>query len=148
MTETTLNKATAPISLSTRITQIADLIKQRRSEFLSTKELVAGHDDYLLALKNANGITMGNLAETIAISPSSATKIAIKLEESGFLRREASRIDSRQNHAFLTDQGEALVAEIIAAYEALDQELTSKIKTKDVEKAFKIFDKIDKGEPS
>ncbi len=145
MIDTTLNTANSPVSLSTRITQIADLIKRQRNEFLTTKDLTSGQDDYLIALHNADGITMGNLAETIGISPSSATKIAIKLEEAGYLRREASRIDSRQNHAFLTEAGEALVNEILSTYQLLDQALVAKIKSKDIERAFKIFDRIDKG---
>lgn len=130
-------------SLSSRVVKLAKKIQTERNGYLATKGLLPGHDDFLLALSAADGVTMGILAETLDISPSSTTKIAMKLEGSGYLRREPSRIDSRQNHAFLTDEGQALVSEILSAYNAMDEELLKGIKSKDTERAFKFFDRIE-----
>ena len=65
------------------------------------------------------------------------------METAKLLRREASRLDSRQNHAFLTDTGAELATEIIAAYAALDEMLTKAVKTKETERAFKLFDRLE-----
>lgn len=102
-----------------------------------------GHDAFLLALKMNPGITMGALAEQLEITASSATKIAIKMETAGLIRREASRIDNRQNHAFLTENGTAVVEEIITAYENLDNKLINNAKPKDIERGLKLFDRLE-----
>ena len=61
-------------ALSSRIVGFADTIRASRLSFLQTKDLVAGHDDFLLALGQIDGVTMGTLAESIGISASSATQ--------------------------------------------------------------------------
>ena len=133
---------TAP-SFSTRLVLLADKIQTKRNAFLADQDLLPGYDNFLIALKSANGMTMGALATLINISPSSATKIATKLEAQGLLFREPSRIDSRQNHAFLTSKGETVVMDILAYFENLDADLVSKLKSKDTERAFKIFDRLE-----
>ena len=130
-------------ALSSRIVGFADTIRASRLSFLQTKDLVAGHDDFLLALGQIDGVTMGTLAESIGISASSATKFATRLEAQNLIRREPSRIDSRQNHAFLTEEGRALVGEIQLAYGQIDQSLVAKMKPKDLERCFRIFDKLE-----
>ncbi|MGB7334187.1 MAG: MarR family transcriptional regulator [Salaquimonas sp.] len=122
---------------------MAKTIENERNVLLQSKGLFPGHDSFLLTLNANDGITMGALAEKLDISASSTTKIAIKLEEAGFIRREPSRVDSRQNHAFMSESGKNLASEIITGYEILNSKLLIKVKTKDVEKAFKIFDRIE-----
>ena len=86
---------------------------------------------------------MGDLAALLDISPSSTTKIAIRLEELGLIRREASRIDNRQNHAFLTDEGTALANEIALSHAEYDAELASQLKGKDMERLVRILDRLE-----
>ncbi len=104
---------------------------------------MSGQDDFLLALLASDGITMGVLADTLGISASSATKAAIKLEASDLVRREASRIDSRQNYAFLTPKGREIALEIIARYDKLDETLFSRLKGKGTERLLKLLDRLD-----
>ena len=134
--------------LSSRVLAVAGKIRQQRIADLSTKGLSEGHDDYLLGIHRNPGITMGDLATLLEISPSSTTKIAIKLEELGFVRREASRIDNRQNHAFLTDSGTALANEIALSHAGYDAELATRLKGKDMERLVRILDRLEgRGEP-
>lgn len=106
--------------------------------------LISGQDDFLLALLSTDGITMGALAETLGISASSATKAAIKLEAAGLIRREASRVDSRQNYAYLTPAGREKAREIISLYETIDADTFAKLKEKGVERFVKLLDRLEK----
>ena len=134
--------------LSSRILAIAGKIRDKRIADISARGLSEGHDGYLLAIHRNPGITMGDLASLLEISPSSTTKIAIRLEELGHVRREASRIDSRQNHAFLTDSGAALADEITLSHGNCDAELAGRLKGKDMERLMRILDRLeDRGEP-
>lgn len=129
--------------LSTRLIQIAHKIQKKREAFLTDHGLLLGHDDLLLAIGNFDGITMGALSKKLDISASSTTKIANKLEKRGLLHRKASRLDTRQNHASLTKDGKILAAKIHDAYSELDTELTKNLKSKDLEKIFKILDRLE-----
>ena len=134
--------------LSSRVLAVAGKIRQKRIAELAEKGLSEGHDDYLLGIHRNPGITMGDLAALLDISPSSTTKIAIRLEELGLIRREASRIDNRQNHAFLTDEGTALANEIALSHAEHDAELASQLKGKDMERLVRILDRLEgRGEP-
>ena len=129
--------------LSSRVLAVAGKIRQKRIAELAEKGLSEGHDDYLLGIHRNPGITMGDLAALLDISPSSTTKIAIRLEELGLIRREASRIDNRQNHAFLTDEGTALANEIALSHAEHDAELASQLKGKDMERLVRILDRLE-----
>jgi len=129
--------------LSSRVLAVAGRIRQKRIAELAEKGLSEGHDDYLLGIHRNPGITMGDLAALLDISPSSTTKIAIRLEELGLIRREASRIDNRQNHAFLTDEGTALANEIALSHAEHDAELASQLKGKNMERLVRILDRLE-----
>lgn len=130
-------------SISSRINDLAAQIGNRRAALLREKNLSPGQDDFLLALLATDGVTMGTLAETLAISASSATKAAIKLEAADLVRREASRIDNRQNYAHLTPLGRETAREIIDAYDQLDKAFFVKLKGKDGERLLKILDRLE-----
>lgn len=138
-----MSKSIPVPSLSARVLHLAGSIAEKRNAFLAAKNLQPGQDHFLLALNEANGITMGALAEKTGNSASSTTKIATRLEAEGLVRRETSRVDSRQNHAFLTDKGKALAEEIVGAFQALDAELVSRARPKDVDRGFKLFDRLE-----
>lgn len=129
--------------LSARLLAVAGKIRSRRAAGLSEKSLSEGHDDYLMAIHRNPGITMGDLASLLEISPSSTTKIAIRLETLGLVRREASRIDSRQNHAFLTEDGTQMVNEIAIGHGDDDAELFARLKGKDADRLMTILDRLE-----
>ena len=147
MSQTPAPVENAVPSFSSRILKLAKQIQTERTEFLASKGLLPGYDDFLLAIGTAEGITMGALAEALEITPSSTTKIAVKMEASNLVRREPSRIDSRQNRAFLTEKGITLAQEIMETYNALDAKLLENVKSKETEKAFKFFDRLE-GDPA
>lgn len=139
---TTIRPADA--SLSGRVLEFASGIRARRIEVLAGMNLLAGQDDFLLALLATDGITMGSLAENLGISASSATKAAIKLEAAGLIRRESSRVDSRQNYAYLTPAGRDQAREIVIQYEKLEAEAFANLNEKGVQRLVKLLDRLEK----
>ena len=129
--------------ITSRILASAREIARQRSAFLSEKGLSAGHDDYLLAILRNDGITMGDLSAELDISPSSATKVATRLEAMGLIVRENSRLDSRQYHAHLTEAGTLLAGEITAARLIADEALARRLKGKDAARLLKILDRLE-----
>ena len=128
--------------LTTRILNTANAINEKRSSFLKIANLAAGQDQFLFALLHVDGMTMGMIAETISAGAPSTTKFATKLEQMGLIRREASRIDSRQQHAFLTEAGRKLVEELGLAYSQIDKIFSKGLKTKDQDRMTKLIEKM------
>ncbi len=64
--------------------------------------------------QNTNGeeVTVGLVAERLAIDPSRASRLVAELVEQGYIRRVASQADSRRICLELTEQGAALVRAI------------------------------------
>ena len=65
--------------------------------------------DVLLHLYEAPGSRsrIGELAESLVLTPSNATRLFDRLEKAGYLRREAIPEDRRGAYIVLTDEGEA-----------------------------------------
>jgi len=65
----------------------------------------------LQALWEADGRTIGGLAERLSLEPSTITPLVKRLEAAGFVARERNPRDERQVHVTLTERGWALQAE-------------------------------------
>ena len=122
---------------------VSRLLRARRNAILEAEGMSEGNDAFLFLLSREDGITMGVIAEKLAIGAPSATKIATKLEELGLIRRESSRIDSRQNHAWLTGQGQETASRLAAAYHAMDGEIMARMRGKDTERLEKILTRLE-----
>jgi DNA-binding MarR family transcriptional regulator len=131
--------------ISSRLISLADAIRNARQQLLDNMHIAPGHDTFLLNMLRSDGQIMGVVAEDLGISASSATKVAIKLEEKGLIRRENSRLDSRQTHAWLTDSGRESALSVAAVYAAVEERAATKLKPKDPEKLAKLFTKIETG---
>lgn len=64
----------------------------------------------LSALGEEEGMTIGAIAERLALDSSTVTPPVKRLEAAGLLDRRRSKIDERQVHVWLTDAGRALLA--------------------------------------
>ena len=122
---------------------LSDKLLEQRQALLAVKNMDSGQELFLIELLKNDGVTMGILAEKLSMTASSATKMATKLEANGLIQRKPSRIDSRQNHAFLTDDGKAKAKEIISLVTDLDQSITKKLKKKDNERLYRILEMLE-----
>lgn len=65
----------------------------------------------LSVLGEADGATVGAIAERLALESSTVTPPVKRLEQAGLVERRRSRMDERQVQVWLTDAGRAMVDE-------------------------------------
>ena len=65
----------------------------------------------LSVLEEADGATVGAIAERLALESSTVTPPVKRLEQAGLVERRRSRMDERQVQVWLTDAGRAMVDE-------------------------------------
>jgi DNA-binding MarR family transcriptional regulator len=128
--------------ISSKIIRLAFGLSGRRNEILSSCDLLPGCDEMLLVLVANDGVTMGTLAELTGASASSTAKTAAKLEAKELIRRESSRMDSRQTHAFLTESGREMAGKILENYTTLESGLNKSLKTRETERLLISLQKI------
>ena len=65
----------------------------------------------LSALDEQDGLTIGTIADRLALESSTVTPPVKRMEQAGLLERRCSTEDERQVHVFLTDAGRDLLRE-------------------------------------
>lgn len=65
----------------------------------------------LNALSEEEGMTIGAIADRLALESSTVTPPVKRLEQAGLLERRRSKVDERQVHVWLTDAGRALLVQ-------------------------------------
>lgn len=74
-------------------------------------------------------LRVNGLAQQLGLSQSSVTRLVSRLEAKGYVRRDVCADDGRGVYAVITEQGEGLVKEGRAPYEARIADLLSKPST-------------------
>jgi DNA-binding MarR family transcriptional regulator len=75
----------------------------------------------LCALGEKNGLTIGAIAERLALESSTITPPVKRLEQAGLLERKRSTVDERQVHVWLTNAGRNLLSQSNCLGETLMQ---------------------------
>ena len=57
------------------------------------------------AIRNTEGVTLGEIANTVSLSQATVSSILDRLERRLLIARERSTVDKRRVHAYLTEQG-------------------------------------------
>lgn len=83
--------------------------------------LYRGQAILLMILSQHDGMTHSEIAEKLEISPAAATKVIKRMEQAGYLQRQADPADERVSRVCLRDKGRALIAEIDGAFGELDR---------------------------
>jgi DNA-binding MarR family transcriptional regulator len=83
--------------------------------------LYRGQAILLMILSRHDGITHSEIAEKLRISPAAATKVIKRMEEAGYVRRQADPADERVSRVCLQEGGRALIAEIEGAFGKLER---------------------------
>ena len=63
----------------------------------------------LNVLGEQDGLTIGAIADRLALESSTVTPPVKRLEQAGFVERRRSKVDERQVHVWLTDVGRTLL---------------------------------------
>ncbi len=82
----------------------------RRATHPVSRDEMTPEQYWLLRVLNRRGpLSIGELADALGISPSSATTACKRLERVGWVRRERQAADERMVHVALTDEGLAQI---------------------------------------
>ncbi|MCW5697169.1 MAG: MarR family transcriptional regulator [Bauldia sp.] len=109
---------------------------------LSGHGLHAGQEAVLLALGEADGLSMTELAGTLAVQPPTVTKMVARLAAQGYVTRKASGSDGRQAHVFLTRSGRGAIVGIDHVLKAVEREALAGIDDKDRRRLRRILRRV------
>lgn len=73
------------------------------------------------------GLDQVTLARSLALDTSTTAEIATRLERKGLLRRELLIVKRRQRLLYLTEEGEAVLVDVVRAVNELRSELLSRL---------------------
>uniref|UniRef100_A0AB33JM23 Winged helix DNA-binding protein n=5 Tax=unclassified Prevotella TaxID=2638335 RepID=A0AB33JM23_9BACT len=92
-----------------RIRDVYRAIMSLESEFQTTYNLNINEAMLLCTLRDCSGMTSGEIAEQLSLTPSNTSKVITSVEKKALIRRKLDKVDKRQMHFALTPKGEALI---------------------------------------
>lgn len=89
-----------------RATRLSKMLRCRFNEAANEEGLFSGQQEIILLLKNNGGLTVGQVAESIGVSPATVSVSIKRMEKTGFVEKKADENDARITKLFLTEKGE------------------------------------------
>lgn len=114
--------STEPQSLDFLLAQVSRLHHYRVHELLDNLGLYRGQPPVLFELWKQDGLTHGELAQRLQITPATITRMIQRMEKAGFVQRRTDIADQRISRVYLTDAGQAVRAKVHAIWERLEVE--------------------------
>jgi DNA-binding MarR family transcriptional regulator len=102
--------------------QVCKLHHARAHALLDELGLYRGQPRLLRALYEGEGITHGDLADRLRVTPATITKMIQRMEKAGFVERRADRVDQRVSRVYLTGAGHAIREAVDGALGTLEDE--------------------------
>lgn len=93
-------------------------------------------------LHHNKGLTQTRLANAIGLDRSSLVPLLDKLQKRNLVAREASTMDRRSNHLFLTSAGERLLAAADKRVSSHEQRILAPLSKTETRQLFKLLTKI------
>src|SRR5512136_2321929 len=103
------------------LVNVCRLHRTRADQSMDRIGLFSGQAILLAILSDQDGMTHSEIAEKLEISPAAATKVIKRMEQAGYLQRQADPSDERVSRVHLQDRGRTVCAEIGRAFGRLDQ---------------------------
>ncbi|MDQ6783352.1 MAG: MarR family transcriptional regulator [Actinomycetota bacterium] len=138
-----------PPSLSSHL-RLVILRMSRRLRQESVGEITASQMSALASISLAGDASLGELAASERIAPPSMTRIVVRLEEQGFVRRRHDATDRRVCRLEITPVGEALLVETRSRRDAYLAERLQSLSDEEreiVNRALPIFERVIADEP-
>jgi DNA-binding MarR family transcriptional regulator len=114
------------------------------SSHLAALDVYPGQDAVLLALGWEDGLSLRDLAERLSVRPPTITKTIARLASQAIVEKRPSPADARQNHAFLTEKGQALVQDVRAAQKAVEREALKGLSDKERKTLRKLLQRVER----
>ncbi len=84
--------------------------------------LYRGQPPMLRVLAKEQGLSHSELASRLHVTPATISKMIDRMERSGFVRRQGDPADQRVSRVYLTEQGQAVQAELGRLFGKIEQE--------------------------
>jgi len=111
-----------PESLDFLLAQICRLHHTRAHTLLEKLGLYRGQPPMLFALWEQEGLTHGELAARLHVTPATITKMLKRMEKAGFVERRPDAKDQRVSRVYLSDVGRSIQDEVERVWRALEDE--------------------------
>ena len=95
--------------------------RNRAAEALARIGLYVGQEWILLHLREQDGLTHSELAETCSVEGPTMSKAVQRMEKAGLLARRMDDTDARLSRVYLTDEGRARCAAVDETWAELEQ---------------------------
>jgi DNA-binding MarR family transcriptional regulator len=105
------------------IARVALIHRTRVSEYLAKHNLYVGQEMLLKCLWNQDGLSQKEIADLMGIQAATATRMVIRMERSGLVRRETDPDDQRVSQVYLTDLGRSLQGAVEEGWMAIEQQI-------------------------
>ena len=109
-------------SINYLLVQVSRLHRARADMLLEPLGLFTGQPPVIIALHKSPGMTQGELAAQLRVTPATMTKLLQRLERAGFVARRNDSADQRISRFVLTAAGEAIRTTMLATLRALEAE--------------------------
>ncbi|WP_306117584.1 MULTISPECIES: MarR family transcriptional regulator [unclassified Roseitalea] len=130
-------------ALLARLQEVARQGRTHYARHLLKTGLYAGQEKIIEALAAADGLTPGELARALGVRPPTITKTISRLEEQGFVARQASKTDARQIVVSLTEAGHEVLGAMKKAVAKAEKQALKGLKKKERKQLEKILGKIE-----
>lgn len=114
----------------------------RRQKSARGIDLLRGQGRLLRALEQHDGKSQQELAEEIRIRPASLSELIIKMEQSGYVRREVDQADRRRYRIYITEQGREVAEQTRKARIEVSEEVFSVLDEKEQAQLAKLLQKV------
>lgn len=111
-----------PQTLDYLLAQVSRLHHHRAHELLDGLGLYRGQPPVLFALHEQDGLTHGELAARLGVTPATITRMIQRMEKTGFVQRRPDASDQRISRVFLTEAGRAVFSGLQAIWDRMEAE--------------------------
>jgi DNA-binding MarR family transcriptional regulator len=129
----------SPVSLDFLLSQICHLHYIYIIRLLEDLKMYRSQPLVLNALWEREGLTQGDLAKRLKVTPATSTKMLQRMERAGFIRRVPDEIDQRIMRVYLTENGHSIQNQVMKVWDKLDEDTFAGLPPEDRETLRRIF---------
>ena len=111
-----------PQTLDFLLAQVARLHHHRAHELFEELGLYRGQPPVLFALWEQDGLTHGELADKLEITPATVTRMIQRMEKTGFVQRKPDASDQRISRVHLPEAGRLIRAKLQSVWDRMEVE--------------------------
>ncbi len=137
-----MNKPTEHETVGRMFPCICRTHKKNADLMLERSGLHHGQAKLLMILSRENGINHSAIAAELRISPAATTKVIKRMEQVGYVLREADESDERVSKVFLQPKGQTLVNKIHATFQQLDLVMFDGFSTEEIRELHSLLSRV------